>query len=68
MQLIPGLNNTVSIITVNDKNKALCILEVMSPQRTDLGKKDKRRKLQQVAKQNVIYLIWTWRKHDHHLR
>lgn len=41
MQLIPGLNNTVSIITVNHKNKALCVLEVMSPQRTDLGKKER---------------------------
>ena len=36
MQLIPSLNNTVTIIAVNHKDKSLSILEVVSPQRSNL--------------------------------
>ena len=36
VQFIAGLANTLSIIAVNDKNETLCILEVVSPQWTDL--------------------------------
>lgn len=37
MQLISSLNHTVSVIAVNHKDKALCVLEVVSPQRTNLN-------------------------------
>jgi hypothetical protein len=36
LQFLPGLNNTVTIIAVNDEDDTLGILEVMSPQRSDL--------------------------------
>jgi len=36
LQFLPSLNNTVTIITVNDEDDALGVLEVMSPQRSDL--------------------------------
>lgn len=36
VQLISSLNNTISIITINNKDKALCVLEVVSPQGSDL--------------------------------
>lgn len=31
VQLIPSLNNTVTIIAINHKDEPLCILEVVSP-------------------------------------
>lgn len=37
MQLISGLTHTLSIIAINDKDQSLGVLEVMAPQRTDLG-------------------------------
>lgn len=36
VQLIPSLNNTISIVAVNHKDKALGVLEVVPPQRPDL--------------------------------
>lgn len=50
MQLISSLNHTVSIITVNNEDKPLRILEVVSPQRPNLelaqSKEDKCKKKQ----------------------
>ena len=37
MQLIPGLNNTISIIAVHNKDKTLGVLEIVPPQRSDLS-------------------------------
>ena len=36
MQLIPGLNNSISVIAINNKYETLCVLEVMPPQGTNL--------------------------------
>lgn len=36
MQLIFSLNNTITIIAVYHKNKSLCVLEVVSPQGSNL--------------------------------
>lgn len=36
LQLLTGLNNTIAIVAVNDEDNALCVLEVVPPQRTDL--------------------------------
>ena len=36
VQLIPRFNHTVTIVTVNHKDESLCVLEVVSPQGTDL--------------------------------
>jgi hypothetical protein len=36
LELLSGLNNTVAIVGVNDEDDTLSVLEVMSPQRTDL--------------------------------
>jgi hypothetical protein len=36
LQLFPSLNNSVTIVAVNDEDDTLGILEVMSPQRSDL--------------------------------
>jgi hypothetical protein len=35
LQLLSGLNNTISVIAVNHKDDTLRVLEVMSPQRSD---------------------------------
>lgn len=40
MQLIPSLNNTISIITINHKNQPLSVLKVMPPQWSDLDNGD----------------------------
>ena len=39
VKLISRFNHTVSIITVNHKDEFLCVLEVVSPQWTDLKPK-----------------------------
>jgi hypothetical protein len=36
LQFFPSLDNSVTIVAVNDEDDTLGILEVMSPQRTDL--------------------------------
>ena len=36
LQLLAGLNDTVTIVAVDDEDDALCVLEVMPPQRPDL--------------------------------
>lgn len=36
LQLFPSLDNSVTIVAVNDEDDTLSILEIMSPQRTDL--------------------------------
>ena len=36
VQLVSGLTNSISVIAVNHKDKPLRVLEVMSPQRTNL--------------------------------
>lgn len=36
LQFLPSLNNTVTIIAVYDEDDTLGVLEVMSPQRSDL--------------------------------
>lgn len=36
LQLLTSLDNTVAIVAVNDEDDALGVLEVMSPERTDL--------------------------------
>lgn len=36
MQLIPCLYNSIPIIAIHDKNKTLCVLEVVSPQGPNL--------------------------------
>ena len=36
LQLLAGLDDTVTIVAVNDEDDALGVLEVMSPQRSDL--------------------------------
>jgi hypothetical protein len=36
LQFLPCLNNTITIIAVNDEDDTLGVLEVMSPQRSDL--------------------------------
>lgn len=38
MQLIPGLNNSISVIAIHHKYKTLSVLEVVPPQWTDLNK------------------------------
>ena len=35
LEFLPGLDNTISVIAIDDKDDALGILEVMSPQRSD---------------------------------
>lgn len=32
LQLLPGLNNTISVVAINHENDALSILEIVSPQ------------------------------------
>ncbi len=36
LQLLTGLNNTVTIVAINNEDDALGVLEVMSPERSDL--------------------------------
>ena len=36
LQLFPGLDNTVTVIAVDNENDTLSVLEVMSPEGTDL--------------------------------
>jgi hypothetical protein len=36
LELLSGLNNTIAIVAINDEDDALCVLEVMSPERSDL--------------------------------
>jgi hypothetical protein len=36
VELIPGFNYTIPIVTVHDENETLRVLEVMPPQRPDL--------------------------------
>jgi hypothetical protein len=36
LQLFPSLDNSVTIVAINDEDDTLGILEVMSPQRPDL--------------------------------
>jgi hypothetical protein len=36
VKLISGLNNTLSVIAVNNKNEALGVLEIVPPQGPDL--------------------------------
>lgn len=36
LQLFPGLDNTVAIVAIDDENDTLGVLEVVSPERTDL--------------------------------
>lgn len=36
LQLLSGFNNTITIIGINNEDDALGVLEVMSPQRSDL--------------------------------
>lgn len=36
LQLFPSLDNTIPVVTVNDENDTLSVLEVVSPERTDL--------------------------------
>jgi len=35
LQLLSGLNNTIAVITVDDEDNALGVLEIMPPQRSD---------------------------------
>ena len=37
VQLIPRFANTVTIVTVNHEDQALCVLEVVSPQWSNLN-------------------------------
>jgi len=36
VELISGFNNTVTIVAVHNKDKTLCVLEVMPPEGSDL--------------------------------
>jgi hypothetical protein len=36
LQLLPSLDNSITIIAINDEDNTLGILEVMSPQRSNL--------------------------------
>jgi hypothetical protein len=36
LEFLAGLNNTIAIIAIDDEDDALGILEVMSPERSDL--------------------------------
>jgi hypothetical protein len=36
LQFLASLNYTIAIVAVDDEDDALCVLEVMSPQRSDL--------------------------------
>jgi hypothetical protein len=36
VELIPCLNNTISVVAINNKDKTLCVLEVVPPQWSDL--------------------------------
>ena len=36
LQFFPSLNNTVAIVAVDDENDTLRVLEIMSPERSDL--------------------------------
>jgi hypothetical protein len=36
VELISSFHNTVPIIAINNKDKTLCVLEVMPPKRSDL--------------------------------
>ena len=36
LQFLPSLNNTIAIVAVNNEDDALGVLEVMSPQGSDL--------------------------------
>jgi len=35
LQFLPGLNDTITIIAINDEDDALGVLEIMSPQRSN---------------------------------
>lgn len=37
VEFIPRLANTIAIIAVHNKDETLCVLEVVSPQRSDLS-------------------------------
>lgn len=59
MQLIPSLNHTVTIIAVNHKDEPLGILEVVSPQRSNLeGSRDPRNKAQHVRDQVNLHITY----------
>ena len=36
LQLFPSLDNTIAIVAIDDEDNTLSVLEVMSPERTDL--------------------------------
>lgn len=36
LEFLPGLDNTIAIVAINDEDDALGVLEVVSPQRSDL--------------------------------
>ena len=52
VKLVPGFNNTVTIVAVHDKDKFLCVLEVVSPQWTDL---DERAYKKTISKEELVH-------------
>jgi len=36
LQLLPGFDHTISIVGVDNENDTLCVLKVVSPERSDL--------------------------------
>ena len=52
VELISGFNNTVTIVAVHNKDKTLCVLEVMPPEGSDLFTE----KCVQSTWENKIYI------------
>ena len=53
VELISGFNNTVTIVAVHNKDKTLCVLEVMPPEGSDLFTE----KCVQSTCENKIYIL-----------
>ena len=56
MELISGLNNTLSVVAVHNKNEALGVLEVVPPQGSDLLKWNKESIRPQVHAKLKVYI------------
>jgi hypothetical protein len=53
MELISSFNDTIPVIAVHDKDKPLCVLEIMPPERSDLFS-PKRNTTESSIKQGTI--------------
>jgi hypothetical protein len=53
MELISSFNDTIPVIAIDNKDKPLCVLEIMPPERSDLFSA-KRNKAENSIKQGAI--------------